>query len=78
MDERTKYDKPAEHELTARQHEYDRRDCELLVAKGNDVKPFRIDMFDIIKVMDTITRVIKFGKIGDLLLATPRSRENPN
>jgi hypothetical protein len=35
-------------------------------------------MFDIIKVMDTITRVIKFGKIGDLLLATPRSRENPN
>ena len=58
MDDLTKYDKPAEHELTSRQHEYDQRNCELLQSKGIDVILFRIDMFDIIKVMETVSRII--------------------
>ncbi|NLV28476.1 MAG: transcriptional regulator [Methanomicrobiales archaeon] len=58
MDDLSKYDKPAEHKLTSRQHEYDQRNCELLEAKGIDVILFRIDMFDIIKVMETVSRII--------------------
>lgn len=58
MDDLSKYDKPSEHALTSRQHEYDRRNCELLRSKGIEVELHRIDMFDIIEVMETISRLI--------------------
>ena len=62
MDEHAKYDKPAEHELTARNMNMTVE----IVNSGserNDFKPFRIDMFDIIKVMDTISLII-VRKVG--------------
>ncbi|NLV28474.1 MAG: hypothetical protein GXY48_15195 [Methanomicrobiales archaeon] len=66
MDDLSNYDKPAEHKLTSRQHEYDQRNCELLEAKGIDVILFRIDMFDIIKVMETVSMIIvKEKKAGN-------------
>ena len=58
MDDLTKYDRSAEHELTSREHEYDQRNCELLQSKGIDLILFRIDMFHIIKVMETVSRII--------------------
>lgn len=58
MDDLDKYSKPEEHALTSRQHKYDQINCKILQDKGIEVHIHRIDMFEIISVMETISRLI--------------------
>ncbi len=66
MDDLTKYDNPQEHALTSRQHGFDERNREVLEKKGIDVELHRIDMFDIIEVMKTISwLIVKEKRMGN-------------
>lgn len=58
MDDLSKYDNPNEHALTSRQHGFDERNRAVLESKGIEVVLHRIDMFDIIEVMKTISSLI--------------------
>jgi hypothetical protein len=66
MDDLPGYDYPHEHALTSRQHGFDERNVAILEKKGIEVELFRIDMFNIIEVMETISRlIVKEKKMGN-------------
>ena len=58
MDDLQKYNNPEENALTSRQHKYDERNYEILKDKGIEVEFHLIDMFDIIAVMEIVSRLI--------------------
>lgn len=58
MADSVRYMDPAECAMTAKQHNYDEQVIRKLKGKGIDVRSHRIDMFDIITVMQTISRII--------------------
>lgn len=66
MDDLSQYDNPNEHALTSRQHGFDEKNIEILEKKGIEVELYRIDMFNIIEVMETISRlIVKEKKMGN-------------
>jgi len=52
------YSDPAECAMTSKQHFYDEQVIEMLQKRGMIVQLHRIDMFDIISVMQTISKII--------------------
>jgi len=62
MAETPAYDTPQDHALTSRQFAYDQKNCQILRDRGIEVQLHRVDMFDIIAVMEIISRLIKDEK----------------
>lgn len=58
MDDLPKYDNPHDMDLMDRQHDYDQRNIDFLQKRGIEVVLHRIDMFDIIAIMETTSRLI--------------------